>query len=81
MIRNKYGNKRTANQLAKELVYDYGAGAEYWQERLPPEVCAKLSEDEIDEIYRFVYKHRERIRKYLGCPNPRIEKQGAEGNE
>ncbi len=57
-----YGNKLTANELAKYLVYDKGNSCECWLETCGIEE-SDFTEKDIAEVNRHISKHMHRLIK------------------
>ena len=76
MILNKYGYKRTANQLAKEIVYDYGAArCIEWQDEFNETYADAPTERELHEITCAIQRQLTRVSQFLGAPNPLRDKE------
>lgn len=79
MILNKRGQKRTANELAKEMVFAHGELARHnWEELLPAEYERKITEREAKQIQQAVNNQLDRTFKLLGSPDPTINKDDKE---
>jgi hypothetical protein len=68
MILNAHGFKRTANQLAKELVYQHGASMSCWQDMLPYKYQGKMTAKEEEAVRVAIEEQLARIHRFLGLP-------------
>jgi hypothetical protein len=75
MILNKYGQKRTATELAKELVLDHGRAALAWWDCIPEQYQKKVTARENTEIDGAISRQVERVAKFLGDPDPNRNKE------
>ena len=66
MINNYRGLKRTAHQLAKELIIEYGEGAHYWYERQDL-VYRNMTQREVDAVDDAVAHHWDRPKKFFNA--------------
>lgn len=73
MILSEHGYKRTANQLAKELVLRYGQSAYYWQEKFPTTYADAATEKEVERVRKAIDNQLARVGKHLGWPDPSKE--------
>ncbi len=73
MILNKHGYKRTANQLAKELVWNLGQDAYYWQEKFLDTYADAPTDKELQRITKAIDNQLARVGKHLGWPDPTKE--------
>ena len=71
MILNKHGHKRTANELAKEIVLELGANAYYYLTEYPAIYVDKATEREEQAVLAAINKQLDRVAKLLGNPNAR----------
>ena len=76
MILNKHGYKRTANELAKELVYYHGEEITLcWQEKIPCVYYDKFTSRENDLVHNAIQNQLARTAKLLGKPNRNRNKE------
>jgi len=73
MILNERGYKRTANQLAKELVLAYGQRAYYWQEKFLITYAVAATEKEVERVRKGIDTQLARVGKHLGWPDSNKE--------
>lgn len=74
MILNKHGHKRTANQLAKELVFEYGyARAFDWGDFFEDAYIDRFTKRELALTAVAIQKQIARVSKLLGHPDPKKE--------
>ena len=76
MILNEHGYKRTANQLAKELVLKYGEGAYYWKERIPMTYADAPTDRETKSVNKAIDNQLSRVGKHFGWPDSNKENNG-----
>lgn len=69
MILNEHGYKRTANQLAKELVLKYGQSAYYWQEKFSYTYADAPTDKELERVRKSIDNQLARVGKHLGWPD------------
>lgn len=69
MILSEHGYKRTANQLAKELVLRYGQQAYRWQVLMPITYADAATDKEVERITKAIDNQLARVGKHLGWPN------------
>jgi hypothetical protein len=80
MILNKHGHKRTANELAKELVQEHGLGIDataFWQDVLPLHYTEKITDREDGMVLNAIENQLERVDKLLGSPDSTRNKEDA----
>jgi hypothetical protein len=78
MILNKYGHKRTANELAKELVLQHGESINhdnYWTINIADAYTEKVTGREEDMVQEAIDRQLARIAKLLGHPDPHRNKE------
>ena len=73
MILNEHGYKRTANQLAKELVLSYGQSAYYWQEKFSYTYADAATDKEVIKVKKAIDNQLARVGKHLGWPDSNKE--------
>jgi hypothetical protein len=68
MILNKHGHIRTANQLAKELVYEHGAAVNKtcWHTVIPDVYAQRLTGREEDMVHTAIDNQAARVDKLFG---------------
>jgi len=76
MILNRRGFKRTATELAKELVYEYGASLTLcWQEKLPDTYIKYFTLRDETLVEGAIQKQLERSYKFFGYPDQAEDKE------
>ncbi len=73
MIINEHGYKRTANQLAKELVLSYGEGAYSWQYKITDTYADAATDKEVIRVQKAIDNQLARVGKHLGWPDSNEE--------
>lgn len=76
MILNKHGYKRTANELAKEVVFELGSiRCYYWKDHFAAVYADAPTEKEDLAIHDAITKQLNRVGQFLGNPDPAYNKE------